>query len=280
MSTYHSGDTAIFYALGAPADLVGTLTIELRNAVTGDVILAETSAGCVEQPSGLTSDYVFTVTLPDANDGEYRAYYDAHDGSDEVTDDETFTIANAPAGALDFLDAILDKGGSQSDYTDDLKQQAVMVALSALEREAGVAFSPRTLTETISGAGETSVFVKWPKVTNVASVTMDGVAVDVADVRWRPHGRLTLPSTWTDGQDNISVTYTHGYDPSPDDALRAVALLASSLLADGPYDDRGYGITDEGGAIRLLTAGVQGAAFSIPEVQACLKRYRIAPVIG
>jgi hypothetical protein len=45
------------------------------------------------------------------------------------------------------------------------------------------------------------------------------------------------------------------------------------MLVDGPWDDRGYGVVDEGGFARLLTAGVSGASFSIPEVQAALIRH-------
>jgi hypothetical protein len=77
--------------------------------------------------------------------------------------------------------------------------------------------------------------------------------------------------------DDGTATYVYatGLPAPPDDVARAIAILASSYMADGPWDDRGYAITDDGGGVRLLTAGVGRAFFSIPAVEAAARRHRI-----
>lgn len=77
------------------------------------------------------------------------------------------------------------------------------------------------------------------------------------------------------GDGTATYVFATGLPAPPDDVSRAVAILASSYMADGPWDDRGYAITDDAGGVRLLTAGVGRAMFSIPAVEATAKRHRI-----
>lgn len=74
--------------------------------------------------------------------------------------------------------------------------------------------------------------------------------------------------------DDWTVVVEHGEPELAADVERAVAVLALSYLADGAFDDRGMVVSDQYQAVRLLTAGVGGAAFSIPVVQTAYRRHR------
>lgn len=178
------------------------------------------------------------------------------------------------------IDTILNRGGSAAAYSTALKVQARQVATEAFEAECGVAFTPRYKRDRFAGVGGPALMFPTPQLRAVRSVSVDGSALSQADldlldvnsgsgIVYRDAGWSA--STRTRG---LSVAWEHGYDFPPAYVTRAVALIAASILADGPWDDRGFAVTDDGGSVRLLTAGVQGAAFSIPEVQAAVARSR------
>lgn len=175
------------------------------------------------------------------------------------------------------IDAQLARGGTASAYTEASKLEARDVATAAFERECGVAFSTRTVTRSVrshSGFGS-SPYLELPdtNVQAVSAITRDGVALTAAELEMT---RLVGGAVYGAGYSGkpFTVTYTHGFTETPKDVSRAVAILAASILKDGPYDDRGFGVTDDGGSVRLLTAGIAGASFSIPEVQAAVARYK------
>lgn len=179
------------------------------------------------------------------------------------------------------IDEHLNKGGTASIYSLAAKQAARDVATEAFENECGVAFTPRYGRTSADGNNLTDLFLPDPKVSSVTSATVDGTALTVgelADLGVYGNGSLYNITGWTAGRRNVVVKYVHGYTTPPADVSRAVALIAASVLKDGPFDDRGYGVTDEGGAVRLLTAGVSGASFSIPEVESALQRHRYLSV--
>lgn len=74
-----------------------------------------------------------------------------------------------------------------------------------------------------------------------------------------------------------STTFTvdHGEQFLAPDISRAIVLLAGARLVNGPADDRGFAVSGDGGMVRMLTAGVGGAKFSIPDVEAAYKRHRL-----
>lgn len=177
------------------------------------------------------------------------------------------------------LDVSLDKGGESGDdkaaeYELALKEAARVVATDTFERECRVAFAPRYARETFDGVHGPELWLPTPRVSAVRSVSIDGTAIDVSDVKVTRHGSLYRRSGWYACQQGIEVTWEHGWPSPPAGASRAGVLVASSLLADGPFDDRGMGVTGDGGMVRLLTAGVGSASFSIPEVQAAMRRHR------
>ena len=187
------------------------------------------------------------------------------------------------ACTIEQIDAILDRGGVATGYTLAAKTAARDVATDAFEQKAGVAIRSVARTDTYDSTYGPYLLLDVPRPLTVTALTIDGTTINAGDVdvltrdgvlyRQSGWGAGTFPGH-TSGRRTIVVTYTHGYDPTPADLANAIAILSASIIKDGPFDDRGYGVSDDGGFVRLLTAGVSGASFSIPDVQAALMRYR------
>lgn len=208
--------------------------------------------------------------------------------ADGVLGDETdpFPLPDAaddqaPLCTIEQINAQLARGQVPGAYSDDEKLDARSVATAAFEEEAGVAFSSRTTTRTLRESGRSvdgGLYLPDALVQSVTAVSRGGAA-------WTPEqlATLTLDGDTLYGLGTgipVTVTYTHGLEQTPPDVSRAVAVLAASLLKDGPYDDRGFAVTDTAGSVRLMTAGIGGAAFSLPEVQAALNRHRHRSFLG
>lgn len=267
--------TVSFYSAGAIAD-PGTVTY----AVTNDAGTAVTSGtasgtGAAARTFSLTASHttdldVLTVVWTSSTLGSITTQVE---------------VVGGFVCAVGQIDQILSRGGTSSDYTVLQKEQARTVATDAFEQACGVAFTPRYRREKLRGTDDYVLGLPTPRVLSVRAVSIDGTALtadELADIDVDLlAGEISREAGWSKGswgQRNITVTWEHGYEVPPADVSRAVALIASAILADGPWDDRGYGVTEGGGVVRLLTAGVSGAAFSIPEVQAALARYRFPRV--
>ena len=182
------------------------------------------------------------------------------------------------ACTVEQIEAFLDRGGSSAAYTAQAVLDARLVATEALEQECGVAFREKSRTDTLTGTSSPDLLLPVPRPLAVTVATIDGTSV-LGDVTVDTLlGSLYRAEGWSSERYGVSLTYTHGYATTPADVSRAVAMLAASLVKDGPFDDRGFGVTDDGGFVRLLTAGIGGAAFSIPDVEAVRRRYRFPAV--
>lgn len=262
---------------GASTGLVGTITVRIEDG-QNTVVTAASTTSIVESGTGI---YTATRTAP-STAGQYLVIW--NDGTNETSEDLTVSysldgVTGDPLCTVAQIDAILDRGGTSSEYTTQQKEDARDVASEAFEQEAGQAFSARSETFTLDGSGTTDLLLPVVKALACTAASIDGTALDAADVEaLQNEGVLYYEPGWTLGRRNVEVTVSHGWATTPADVSRAVALVASAMLADGPWDDRGYGVTEGGGVVRLLTAGVSGAAFSIPEVEATLRRYRVPRV--
>lgn len=168
-------------------------------------------------------------------------------------------------------------GSSPASYSQDAKERARTIATDAFERECGVAFTPRYARLIFDPTFGLELVLPTPQVRAVRSVKYGGVVQPIGDVVVNPRaGSLFRLSAWVGVglPQSIEIVWEHGWRSPPADVARAITLIASGILKDGPFDDRGYGVTDDAGFVRLLTAGIGGAAFSIPEVQAALRRHR------
>lgn len=79
------GGTILPILTGAPAGLVGTLTVALRALPSGTVAIAATTAGIVEYAQASTSNYQATITIPTTLEpGTYEVVW--ANGATEVTE--------------------------------------------------------------------------------------------------------------------------------------------------------------------------------------------------
>jgi hypothetical protein len=148
----------------------------------------------------------------------------------------------------------------------------------ALEDVIGTAFVPRYRRQVIDGTGRALMFLNVPRPITIRSVKQSGVAfgsTQLAQVQMRPTGSLFLPTGWTSGVGNYEIVYEHGFPYPPPRVSRAALLLAKRWLVDGPYDDRATAISTEDGTFSLVTPGVRGAMFDIPEVNAVVAEYSV-----
>jgi hypothetical protein len=180
------------------------------------------------------------------------------------------------------VDDSLNRGGTSGDYNARKAQIALSVAENLFEGATNKAWTTRFGRTTLDGPNwwrgytyRRAHFLVLPvyPVTALRSVTVNSTVQTTSDYTLYPDGRVYSPTSWSTGHQNVVIDYEYGEAQTPLAVQRAVAILASSILADGPWDDRGFGATTDGGFVHLLTAGVGGALFSIPEVQSAVKSF-------
>jgi hypothetical protein len=114
-----------------------------------------------------------------------------------------------------------------------------------------------TETVKVDGSG-VALLLPTLHLTDVTSITRDGVDVPLADVRWKPNGIVT-GYTFSGEYD---VTFTHGYDSTPEDVARVVAALASEGM-DGLR------------RLKSWTKGPFSESYDEDSAQSVLDRYRL-----
>jgi hypothetical protein len=138
------------------------------------------------------------------------------------------------------------------------------LAQERIEHYCRVAFTPRRAEETLT-ADNGYALTTWPRVIEVETVDEEETGTGpFAD------GRVPL----TDGEH--AVVYVHGYPEPPLAIKRAVCLLARHYLIEDPtdIDYRATHKTTEMASWSLITPGVRGAIFPIPEVNEIVSTYR------
>lgn len=248
---------------------------------TGTFTLIDTRPLPIDPTPETPNTVALTTTLATLAVGWYRVrFLDAVPNFSNFSDAVLApTPASANACTIAQIDAYLNRGGVASEYDDALKIAGREAATVAFEKEAHRAVRLKTQTDVLDGTSGSYIFPSVPNPIAVTAFTVNGVVTTFTDIVVRTDGTLYRAAGWSADTNGLTVTYTHGMTSTPADVSNAIAVLAASMIKDGPYDDRGYGVTDDGGFVRLMTAGVSGASFSIPEVQAALMRYRL-PVIG
>jgi hypothetical protein len=154
------------------------------------------------------------------------------------------------------------------------------LAEQAFEHATGYTFVPRYTRQTLSAVHGT--VLRLPKrplrsIRAISETTSLGGTPDTlttTDYAATEDG-IYRPGTWTPGPNNVVVGYEYGADEPPERVKRAVLLLAKTWLTTGPIDDRATGIPTEGGTIPLLTPGIRGSTFGIPEVDAVVEQYGV-----
>lgn len=152
------------------------------------------------------------------------------------------------------------------DFDESPLESTRDVATARLEDACGVAFTERETTEQATGR-DGFALLTWPRVTQVVSV--DDEAVGTGPF---PTGRIPLD----DG--DHSVVYRHGWTETPLPIKRAVLILTRHYLLVDPtdFDERATSKSNEVASWTLVTPGVRGAIFPIPEVNQIVSDYAYA----
>lgn len=105
---------------------------------------------------------------------------------------------------------------------DHLLNQLLSAGSRAFRRETRQHIS-RVVDDTVTLDPEGSTVLLLPElpVTAVTSLTINGVAVDVAGL-WSEKGIIRRSAAFPRTFRSVQVTYTHGYDPIPEDVAEAV----------------------------------------------------------
>ena len=169
-------------------------------------------------------------------------------------------------------------------YPTELILRCIQELETALEDACGVSFVVREQVVTMDGNGTGDLYVRAARPQSVSSVSVsDSVASsalsaqEITDLRIDSEaGVLVRPSlTWPAGRRNVTVTGTFGYSSVPGIVRQAVALGVRQMLIDSRVDPRAQSVTNEDGTTaQLVTAGVRGATFSLPELNQVVMQYR------
>lgn len=140
------------------------------------------------------------------------------------------------------------------------------------EAAAHVAFVPRDVTETLTGAGGRNLFLsRWAAVRAVTAASIDGVdltADELAELVTRPHGVVERARRWPWGS-TIVVSYQHGYDEPVELAKTAVMMLAAEHAKPSTIPARATSVSTDLGSYRISQADATGKT-GIPDVDAII----------
>lgn len=258
----------------APAGLACPLAENLP--FTGTVTASATRDGITNTALTVTeSGGVYSATVPVAltgTAGVVRVTWTK--GSESVV--TSVDVRSSMASLDKLLQGSLANGSKTvtSTYPDWKRFRAISDALLELERECRVCLAPRVSQVTVTGGPGTEITFDEAYVRRVIACSDTSVDLDTATLD-TPSSTLTLAAPVTGP---VEFVIEHGEQRMEADVQRAVVLLAGARLANGPADDRGFLIHSEFGPVRALTAGVGGAKFSIPDVEATYKRHRVVSV--
>ena len=264
-----------FYADGVPADPTGSPTVTVTRqsdgtTVTAGAITNEPATGTWSVTIPATSNTLLdtlTVDWSATVNGIPQEYVDTV----EVAGDVLFTVADARA--VKPLD-------NATDYPTPAILAMRTLVEESLEDVCGVAFVPRYRRTTLNGDGGTTVMLDRPMVRAIRTVTIDGTTINPSDVAVTPTGVLYHAGRWAKGTSNITVTYEHGHPYPPARVAHAALRLAKRWLVEGPVDDRATAMSNEEGTFQLVTPGMRGAMFDLPEVNAVVQQYSLAVMVA
>ena len=246
-------------------------TVTVTNAA-GTTVVPETPAtdtGTGTFSFNLTSAHTalldtLTATWVYTRDGNEESLSTVH----EVVGGFLFTVAEFRALGSAYANT--------SNYPTSAVVDMRTTVEQALEDACDVAFVPRYYRETFSGQGSTTTLLRWPKVTAVRTVTIDGNAVTpVSSVVAVREGLAYYSSGWSAGYGNVTIGYEHGFPTPPMRMKRAGLLLAKRWLTPSAADDRAINMTNETGTYAIMQAGVRGHLFDLPEVVAAVDQYSL-----
>lgn len=155
-----------------------------------------------------------------------------------------------------------------------------------LEKVCGVNFIPTSHTSEVhDGDGSNYLVLKWPLVTEVTALSVDGVAFTAAELNATDYGAglaidaelglITRRSgLFLPGWSNVSVSYVAGYTTPPAAIKRAALVITCNELpvSNVPWQAEGY---DAGGTSYSWSRGdgYGGNWSSFPDVMKAIRMY-------
>jgi len=170
-------------------------------------------------------------------------------------------------------------------YPDELIETAITQLELGLEDACGVSFVPvERLNVRHDGSGDRELYARHARPLSISAVSIsDGVstlALDAGQVSGlildEGAGVILRPTyLWDRGRRNIIVSGVFGFSSVPGIVRQAVTLGVRQMLIDSRVDPRAQSVTNEDGTTaQLVTAGVRGATFSLPELNQVVMQYR------
>ena len=261
------GTIACPAAGGDPVEFDSPPAVTVRRDSNDDEIL--TAAATTDQ------DGTFTVTVPavDRPDG-LEAVWEGVIGGQPA---EVTTAHEVYGGHIVGVPAIedeLDRVGQVPAATVAEIIEKRDLAENRIEDACGVAFRPRYARATVEGRGRQNLLLPRPRLLEV--LTIDGEPYDTpASTVGEVHG----DGHWVGGYD---VAWIHGYPAAPPSVVAAVRQLTVHYLMVDPddLDGRATFKSNEIASWSLVTPGVKGARFPIPEVNEVVSEYGYIQGVG
>ena len=278
---WFSGDTAVD---------PGTVTVTITDADGTAVVTDGATSGSSTNPR--------TYTLTPAQNASLTSYTavwtSAGDGDAAVVANDKVTTYAEVVGDLLFglYEARQFDGAAlsnQTNYTDAALIEIRALIADEFANRLGYPAGRRYKRVVLDGNGSDELLVKGPDgeaIIHLASIRSieyrnSGettwtayTSAELADVLVDPWGRITRETlgTFVSGRRNIRVGFEHGITSQHRkwaEINRAAKLVLRDLIVKSNIDDRATSFTDEfGSRTFVVQAGVRGAMFSIPEVNA------------
>lgn len=276
---------------GAPLDLVGTLGYAIIDLDAVEVV-PRTTDGIIELGGGA---YRAAVPASPIDLGDYLIRWDTGEATPQYAYEEltvnstgeppgppTSTENDAIATLADLRD--LEPLDDDARYPDELVLATRDAVIESLEKACSVSFVQRERVETFADDVPMSKLnLERTRGIIVTECTIDGGAVnagDVAAMKVRKGGLLVRGGASRRSRGfgyDAEVTYLEGYEQCPGRVSRAVKMLTRDWLVehlDSAMPSRATSWTAGEDTYRLVTAGVAGALFDLPEANAVVKQYR------
>lgn len=260
---------------GLRAGLAGAIRIEPSAFAAAPVVTVTRDLDGAEVISGAEAVTVFSdgeapekvayeVEVPaQEQPALLRARWTAAEGwidtRHEVTGSSVVTVAQVRSLLSDV----------RAQASDEVIAAARDYAVERIEEVCRVSFRPRYCRERIEPTDRDWALLRWAWLQRV--LTIDG---ETADLPPSAAGKLT-GGPWPSGAE---VCYVHGYEEPPRVIVQAAARLARHYAMTNPHDldERATGMANDTGASwTLITPGVHGAEFPVPEVNAAIKHFRM-----
>jgi hypothetical protein len=274
-NTQADAKVTFYDANGVAVDATGTPTVTITRA-TGTALVTNAATTKVTGTTGVykyplsptqTALLDFLTLAWTAVIGAASQIFTTHV---EVVGGFLFTIADARATPP--LE-------STTTYPTDKIVRTRTLVETALEDACGVAFVPRYALGTVDPpSGRTLVTPRWPLISLRSVESRSGSGWAAQTVTDYTASRSGIYSTaWPRSYEpaSLRIGYEHGYPSPPPRVSRAALLLAKRWLIEGPVDDRTTSMATDDGTFTLLTPGLRGALFDIPEVEATIQEYGV-----